>query len=38
VRYHNILQLFRQTGYIATPGYPAMRNVLDFGFDFSFYD
>jgi hypothetical protein len=38
VRYHNVLQLFRSTGYLATPGYPAMRNVLDFGFDFAFYD
>ncbi len=38
VRYHNILQLFRQTGYLSTPGYPGQKNILDFGFDFTFYD
>ncbi|MCZ8021273.1 MAG: hypothetical protein O9302_00655 [Cyclobacteriaceae bacterium] len=38
VRYHNILQALQGTGYFSTPFYPAQSNVLDFGFDWSFYD
>jgi hypothetical protein len=38
VKYNNILQLFTQEGYMPTPNYPAARNTLDFGVDWSFYD
>lgn len=38
VKYNNILQLFTKQGYIPTPYYVGQRNVLDFGFDWSFYD
>ncbi len=37
-KYNNIIQLFTQSGYLATPYYPGQRNVFDFGFDWSFYD
>ncbi len=38
VKYHNILQAIRQTGYLPTPGYPGQRNILDFGFDLFLFD
>ena len=38
VKYNNLIQLFTKEGYMPTPGYPGQRNVLDFGFDWSFYD
>jgi hypothetical protein len=38
VKYHNILQAIRQTGYMPTPGYPGQRNILDFGFDLFLFD
>ncbi len=38
LRYHNLFKAFRDTGPVPTPGYPAVQNVLDFGFDWSFYD
>lgn len=38
LKYHNILQKFQPHGYIPTPYYPGQRNVVDFGFDWSFYD
>ena len=38
VKYNNILQAFTKQGYIPTPYYVGQRNVLDFGFDWSFYD
>jgi hypothetical protein len=38
IKYNNILQAFTHTGYFATPYYPGQRNILDFGFDWSFYD
>ncbi len=38
VKYNNIIQLFTQQGYMPTPNYPAYRNTLDFGVDWSFYD
>lgn len=37
-KYNNIIQLFTKEGYIITPEYPGQRNILDFGFDWSFYD
>jgi hypothetical protein len=37
-KYHNILQAFTKQGYMLTPRYPGQRNILDFGFDWSFYD
>lgn len=37
-KYHNVLQLFRESGYLPTPYYPGQRNIFDFGFDWSFYD
>lgn len=37
-RYHNLVQLFRAEGYIPTPGYPAQRNILDFGFELLLFD
>jgi hypothetical protein len=38
VKYHNLMQLVQQTGYIVTPGYPGQRNVLDFGFELVLFD
>jgi hypothetical protein len=37
-KYNNIFQLITKQGYFATPQYPGQRNVIDFGFDWSFYD
>ena len=37
-KYNNIIQAFTKEGYIVTPEYPGQRNILDFGFDWSFYD
>jgi hypothetical protein len=37
-KYHNLTQAFTKQGYMLTPGYPGQRNILDFGFDWSFYD
>jgi hypothetical protein len=37
-KYHNLLQAFTKEGYMLTPRYPGQRNVVDFGFDWSFYD
>ena len=37
-KYNNVMQLFLKTGYLPTPFYPGQRSVLDFGFDWSFYD
>jgi hypothetical protein len=37
-KYHNLLQTFSERGYMLTPGYPGQRNIIDFGFDWSFYD
>jgi hypothetical protein len=37
-KYHNLLQTFSEEGYMHTPGYPGQRNIIDFGFDWSFYD
>ncbi len=37
-KYNNLIQAFTKQGYLPTPGYPGQRNILDFGFDWSFYD
>lgn len=37
-KYNNIVQAFTKEGYMPTPEYPGQRNILDFGFDWSFYD
>lgn len=37
-KYNNIVQAITKEGYLATPEYPGQRNILDFGFDWSFYD
>lgn len=38
VKYHNLIQTITGEGYFPTPYYPGQRNVVDFGFDWSFYD
>jgi hypothetical protein len=38
VKYNNVLMLFNNYGNIPTPYYPGIKNLLDFGFDWSFYD
>ncbi len=38
LRYHNLLKIFFDTGPVPTPYYPGVRNAVDFGFDWSFYD
>lgn len=38
VKYHNLNQLITKEGYLPTPYYPGQKNVIDFGFDWSFYD
>lgn len=38
LKYHNLIQLFTDQGYLPTPGYPGQRNVLDFGFDLFLFD
>lgn len=37
-KYHNIVQLITKQGYMPTLYYTGQRNVIDFGFDWSFYD
>lgn len=38
VRYNNLMQNFLGRGYQPTPGYPAQRPVIDFGFDLILFD
>ena len=38
VKYNNVLMMFRDYGNIPTPYYPGIKNIIDFGFDWSFYD
>ncbi|SHH78264.1 Putative porin [Chryseolinea serpens] len=38
LKYNNLIQAFTKEGYMATPQYPGQRPILDFGFDWSFYD
>ena len=37
-KYNNLMQALQGTGYFPTPYYPGQRNIIDFGFDWSFYD
>lgn len=37
-KYHNLMQAFSDSGYMPTARYPGQRNIIDFGFDWSFYD
>ncbi|MFZ6013032.1 MAG: putative porin, partial [Bacteroidota bacterium] len=38
IKYNNLVQAITKTGYLPTPFYPGQRSILDFGFDWSFYD
>ena len=38
LRYNNMFMLFKDYGNIPTPYYPGIKNIIDFGFDWSFYD
>jgi hypothetical protein len=38
IKYNNLVQAFTKQGYLPTPYYPGQRSILDFGFDWSFYD
>lgn len=38
LKYNNLLKAFSDFAAIPTPYYPGLRNVIDFGFDWSFYD
>jgi hypothetical protein len=38
LKYNNLMQAITKEGYLPTPHYPGQRNVIDFGFDWSFYD
>lgn len=38
VKYINLLQQFTNQGYLPTPGYPNVRNTLDFGFELILFD
>jgi hypothetical protein len=38
LKWNNLVQIVTKTGYFATPYYPGQRNIIDFGFDWSFYD
>ncbi|MDX1629689.1 MAG: putative porin, partial [Fulvivirga sp.] len=35
---NNIYEIFSDTGYFATPMYPGQTTIIDFGFDWTFYD
>ena len=37
-KYHNLVQIATNMGYLPTPGYPGQRNLLDFGFEFLLFD
>jgi hypothetical protein len=37
-RYNNLLHQLTGKGYFPTPTYPGLRSLIDFGFDWSFYD
>ncbi len=37
-KYNNLYELINGTGYFTVPGYPGQSSILDFGFDWSFYD
>lgn len=38
LKYHNLVQAFTKQGYMSTPFYRGQGSILDFGFDWSFYD
>lgn len=38
LKYNNLFKAFNDYGNVPTPFYPGIRNLLDFGFDWSFYD
>lgn len=38
LKYNNLLKAFTKSANIPTPFYPGVVNVIDFGFDWSFYD
>jgi hypothetical protein len=38
IKYHNLNQFITKQGYLPTPYYPGVKNLIDFGFDWSFYD
>lgn len=38
LKYNNSLMLFSNYGNVPTPFYPGIRNLIDFGFDWSFFD
>lgn len=38
LKYNNALMTFSSYGNVPTPFYPGVRNVVDFGFDWSFFD
>lgn len=38
VKYNNLLKTFNDYANIPTPYYPGIKNIVDFGFDWSFYD
>lgn len=37
-KFNNLYEFINGTGFIAVPGYPGQSPILDFGFDWSFYD
>ncbi len=37
-KYVNLLQSFTKQGYLPTPGYPNVRNTIDFGFELILFD
>lgn len=38
IKYHNYTRLFMPPGYMLTYGYPAVPNVIDFGFELLLFD
>lgn len=38
IKYHNLLQAFTKTGYLPTPYYRGVGNLMDFGFDLFLFD
>lgn len=38
LKYNNALMTFTDYGNVPTPFYPGVRNIVDFGFDWSFFD
>lgn len=38
LKYHNLVQMITKQGYMPTPYYRGQGSILDFGFDWSFYD